>query len=538
MLLSAAAVALCSAFCFGLNNGMLNSPERVIRTDFGLVEGGLGDSLWSLCISIYSLGALVGCIGAPVLADRHGRRKFIHANATLYIIGAVLQAGAKLFATSAAGFGLFLFIAGRAVVGIASGGSTVVVPLYLGEIAPASLRGKLGTAFQVTVTLSMLTAQVLGLPVALGTPGAWPVLLFSPVLPCAAQLLLHGRLLESPRWLSSHGRGEEAMAATQRFHAGRGSSEVQVGNAGAATSTSESGSGAAPIRVLELLRTPRWRSPLRFCVVTMAVQQFSGINNVFNYSSAFLNANGVNDGVVGAITVSMNVANVLVTCVAAWLIDRVGRRPLLLGSTVGMIVTILLLTLGLALPPSNGASGLIGVAVIAYVGSFGCGQGPVPWMLPAELFPTHARATAGGVAAACNWLSNFCVAQVSAPEAPDTPSPGIYVLDPRISSPLRSAQLFLALAGGLHSFAFVPFAVVLVAFLIYAHRTMPETRGRSLEELATAFEPLREMRDPLTADVMSPLPDMSRDRPNVSAAPIPLVISPAASADHQHQSSC
>lgn len=468
-LLSAAGVALCSAFAFGLNNGMLNSPAAVIRADFNISDES-GDVLWSLCVAIYSLGALIGCNRSPVLSDRHGRRKFIHANATLYVAGAVLQAGAKLFADASAAFGLILFVLGRAVVGIASGGSTVVVPLYLGECAPATLRGKLGTAFQVTVTLSMLTAQVLGLGALLGTSGAWPVLLLSPVVPCVVQLVLHAKLLESPRWLASKGRAREAAALAQQLHAGHGGGDDEVGGSGgesaAAESAGDGGAGGAtpaPVSISELVRLPRWRAPLRFCVITMCVQQFSGINNAFNYSSSFLRQNGVGEGVVTGITVAMNVANVAVTCAAAWLIDRVGRRPLLLGSTAAMVATILLLTVGLALPPSDGASALIALAVIAYVGSFGCGQGPVPWMLPAELFPTHARATAGGLAAACNWLSNFVV-----------------------------AQLFLALAAGMHAYAFVPFALVLIGFGIYAYKTMPETRGKSLEELAHAFAPIQQ----------------------------------------------
>jgi len=133
-LLSAAGVALCSAFAFGLNNGMLNSPATVIRADLGLGGPSGENFLWPLCVAIYSLGALLGCNRSPRLSDQYGRRRFIHSNAALYVIGALLQAVAKLVCAASTGFALVLFILGRAVVGIASGGSTVVVPLYLGEV--------------------------------------------------------------------------------------------------------------------------------------------------------------------------------------------------------------------------------------------------------------------------------------------------------------------------------------------------------------------------------------------------------------------
>lgn len=407
-LLQAVGCALLSALSFGLNNGMLNSPAAVIRADLGIpvsaAEGGCnssststsdsGDTLWSVSVSIFCLGALVGCnLWAPQ-ADRLGRRKFLALNACIYIVGGVISGLSKLGACappcSGPSAGIGALIAGRAVSGLASGASTVVVPVYLGELSPAAWRGVVLTAFQLACTVSMTAAQVLGLGGLLGTPAGYPYLLASPVLVSAFQLAAHGWLLESPKFLEANGLAAEARrvegltlgagGAGMLSGAGlRSEQALRMSTLGADEGTTRR--KETPLSVRALLAQRRWRQPLSLVCVVMVVQQLSGINNAFNYGTSFLEGNGVEPGVVTAVTVLMNLTNVAVTCLAAWLMDRAGRRPLLIGSSLGMAGCIASLTVALSL----GQPVLVALSVVAFVGCFGIGQGPVPWMLPTEV---------------------------------------------------------------------------------------------------------------------------------------------------------
>ena len=192
------------------------------------------------------------------------------------------------------------------------------------------------------------------------------------------------------------------------------------------------------------------RRPLYVCVTLMVVQQFSGINNAFNYSSTFLKMNGLGDDTITTIAIAMNCGNVLVVLLSSVLMDRLGRRTLLLLSIGGMAAASALLTAALLL----GSTALVCAAILLFVVTFGLGLGPVAWLLPAELFPMGKRAAANGVATGANWLANFAV-----------------------------GQLFLLVAGALGPLAFIPFGAILAAGFLFAWRFIPETRGRTLEQI-------------------------------------------------------
>ena len=187
-------------------------------------------------------------------------------------------------------------------------------------------------------------------------------------------------------------------------------------------------------------------------------QQFSGINNAINYSSIFLSANGLGSYTVTAIAILMNVGNVIITIVSAWLMDRAGRKPLFLASALSMIGATGILTLALTHPGQDWTAPCAIVGVVSFVMSFGVGMGPVPWLLPAELFPMSKRAPATAAVTSVNWLANFIV-----------------------------GQSFPVVAGCLGALSFIPFAGVLVGAFLFAYYTVPETRGRTLEDIAAQF---------------------------------------------------
>eukprot|EP00302_Diacronema_sp_CCMP2436_P010545 CAMPEP_0179902576 /NCGR_PEP_ID=MMETSP0982-20121206/40643_1 /TAXON_ID=483367 /ORGANISM="non described non described, Strain CCMP 2436" /LENGTH=571 /DNA_ID=CAMNT_0021801743 /DNA_START=19 /DNA_END=1735 /DNA_ORIENTATION=+ len=406
-------VALLSSFSFGYNNGNMNTQAGVQRAALGIPNsaGASADNVWALSVSLFCVGALLGCNLSASLADKWGRKKFLLISAAVYLIGGLLEAACVLPPALAHPTGpvwsrIALLIVGRLVTGVACGGSTVVVPMYLGEVSPAHLRGMLGTAFQLTCVCAMTIAQVLGLGSVLGTPTLWPLVLGLVAVPAGLQLALGHMLIESPRWHCAKGNIDEAQATLQLLRDADAHDDVVVEELDvmlAATDSTGTAAGRRP-GFADLFRPPT-RYPLLIAMTLMAVQQFSGINNAFNYSSVFLKANGMDDASVVTIAIMMNVGNVLVTLLSVYLMDRDWPRPCSVASARGD-------------------------------------------------YADETRALASSAAATTNWLANFI-----------------------------SSQAFLVIANSLGGFAFVPFGVCLMLGTLFVLRVVPETKGKSLEQI-------------------------------------------------------
>jgi len=469
-LLRAAAVAVLPALQYGFNNGNMNTAAAAMRADLGLPAGS-GDSAWGFCVSVFCLGALQGCSAGAALADALGRRRALLMSSAAFALGALAEAASVLPARAWPAAGVALMVLGRAVSGAAAGATTVVVPMYLGEVSPPHLRGALGTLFQLTAGVAMLAAQVAGLPSALGTQRLWPLYLSLAALPAAALLLLQGWLLESPRWLVGRGdRLKEAQGVVAQL---RGEAECSPAVKQELELLQEQSGGCdAGYGMGQALRDSSIRPGLVVCICCAVVQQFSGINNAFNYSSTFLVQNGISVGTVTIITVLMNVGNVLVTLLSTCLMDREGRRTLLLGSSVGMLASILGLTVVLTSPGRPWTAPCAVLAVVSFVASFGVGLGPIPWLLPAELFPVDKCATGSALSASCNWLANFA-----------------------------AGQAFLPLSTALQGWCFLPFALVLSGFVRFVLRSVPETRGKTLEQI---MDEMRSAKVPMPRSPAAP----------------------------------
>ena len=460
----AAGVAVLSSFQNGFSSANMNTAAEVMRADLGVPStDAANDTTWGFCVSVFCLGALVGCSMGASLADSAGRKRTLLATSVVYALGALGEASSALArcapgAPCAPGAGVALLIGGRVVTGVACGATSVVVPMYLGEVSPPHLRGFLGTVHQLLCVVGMLVAQVLGLPALLGTRELWPLYLLLVLVPAAALLALRSRLAESPSWLSRRSQ-EDAQAAQAILARLRGEPPTSLAVLKELDFMQVSGSAELEIPgykygVRQMLRDTTIRNGLTITVVCAVAQQFSGINNAFNFSSAFLAQNGIGASTVTLIAVLMNVGNVLITLLSASLMDSAGRRPLLLGSAAGMVVSALGLTAALTHPGQAWTPAVAVVTVVGFVMSFGIGMGPIPWLLPAELFPVDKCARVSSLAAQCNWLANFVVGQV-----------------------------FLPVSAALGGFCFLPFALILVGFIAFAHRRVPETRGKTLEQI-------------------------------------------------------
>ena len=466
-LLTAAGLAVISSWNFGFMLGSMNTASVAMRETLGIpaTAGPDADFVWSLCVSIFCLGALIGCAAAEPLATSLGRSSTIMIASITCTVGAACEAAAAYTGS----FGVVLMIVGRVLTGASSGAATVVVPIYLGELAPPHLRGTLGVMFQLACVLALLTAQTLGLPAFLGTTSLWPLYILGGVaIPSAVQLLLRPLLVESPAWLA--GGGHEAAYQAERILLElRGVGPAEYGprrdavtkeldhmqlaalgrHAGGESTGGDSGSSIGA-----LLRDKKLRPSLLITLVCAVTQQFSGINNAFNFSSTFLSQNGIDASTVTIVAVLMNVGNVLITVLSASLMDLAGRKPLILGSALGMSASIVALTVALTHPGQSWTAPFAVFSVVSFVMCFGVGMGPIPWLLPAELFPPDKVAAGSSFNALCNWGANFIV-----------------------------GLIFLPMSAALGGMCFVPFLLVLLPFAFFLVLKVPETRGKTVQQI-------------------------------------------------------
>jgi MFS family permease len=394
--LSAATGGLLAGFHIGVVSGAL----LFVRKEFGLGAFGQG-----AIVSVLPLGAMAGGLVAGRLADGLGRRT------TLVVAGVTFAAGTVL-AVIAPSFGVLL--AGRAVVGLAAGVASSTVPVYLSEMAEPAIRGRLIGLNQVMLTVGILVAFLVDL--AFSASGSWRAMLAVSLLPTAAFLLGMWRAPEP----HPAARGDQASVV--------------------------------PLRSL----LASYARPALVIALVLAVgQQFSGINAVISYAPSIMQKTGLNVSDSILYSVAIAVVNVAATVASFRLVDRIGRRPLLLASAAGMAVALGGLGLTFLLPQGQPQSWLSLVCLVTFITAFAVGMGPVFWILIAEIFPPAARASGASVATATNWLAYFAV-----------------------------GLGFLPVAKGIGETAtFWLFAAVCLFVLVFANRYVPETKGRTFEEV-------------------------------------------------------
>jgi sugar porter (SP) family MFS transporter len=418
---------------FGYDTGVIAGALLFIRKDFrldALQQGWLVSSL--------VLGALLGSVSTGYLSDRFGRRRLLLVAGAIYAVGAI---GAALSPSAT------VLIGFRLLLGLAVGVSSVLVPLYLAEMAPTALRGALTSLNQLMIALGIFAAYAVTF--ALSGSGSWRLMLGLAALPAALMLIGLWFHDESPRWLVAHGRTDEARAVLARTQ-DPGAARREIA---AIQRASQVGSRFG---LGELLRTPRLRRGVLLAAMLAVLQQLLGINTIVYYAPTILSAAGF--GKSAAILNSMGLASLSIaaTVIAASIVDRVGRRPLMLGGLVGMVLSMAMtgwVFLGSGLHDLNGK--IIAVTGLAvFKAAFSISWGPLVWVMLPELLPLHVRGAAMGGAVFLNWATNFLVS----------------LLFPVV----------LAAGAGMAFELFAGFGCV--AFLLSA-RWLPETTGRSLERI-------------------------------------------------------
>ncbi|XP_067947458.1 solute carrier family 2, facilitated glucose transporter member 3-like [Watersipora subatra] len=401
--------ALGNSFTHGYNTGVLNSPSKHIRTflnesvtaHYSEPSEELIKFLWSLTVSIYLVGGCAGAFSAGFLADRFGRKKAIILMVIPGLIGDALF-GFCQFANS-----LEMLIIGRLIVGFSCGAGSGLVPMYLTEIAPVNIRGAMGVLHQLALTIGILVSQLLGLRELLGSETLWPILLASSAVPFIACAIALPFYPDSPRWLLVTKRDEQAAKeALQRF---RGEFDVEEDLREMRREIHEQEQEPA-WTMKKLFGSRVYQIPLMLVSVLAVIQQLSGINMVFYYSDEVFLAARLPADYTQYANLGMGTINVIMTIISVVLVEKAGRRPLLLGGMIAMVIALVAMTLALAF--QDKASWLAYVSIltmVVFVIGFAIGLGSIPQFIGAELFKQGPRPAAMSFAGLMNWLANFTV---------------------------------------------------------------------------------------------------------------------------------
>jgi len=427
-----AVVAALGGFLFGYDTGVIGGAMLYIKKDFH--AGTVGQESM---VSAILIGAAVGAVISGKMADAFSRRRTKIVSGCVYVIGALLCA----FSQST-----LQMVGSRFILGLAVGTASFVAPLYISENAPPRTRGGLTTFNQLMVTIGIVVAYIADWGLA-DVSNNWRWMLGLGVVPGAALAIGMVFLPYSPRWLVEKNRSDEARKVLQRTRSEDDDIDKEMHE------IEEAAEKEGGIRDL-LSRSVK---PMLVIGVALALfQQFVGINTVIYYGPTILKATGLGNGGALQQSVFIGATNVVFTIVAVLLLDKVGRRVLLLTGNVAFFIGLVVLGLYFAVGPIKQHAPWVALAaLVLYIAGFAISLGPVFWLMISEIFPLHLRAPAMAVCTVGNWLANFVV-----------------------SVSFLSLNNIITKQGTFWLYA----AVSIGAFIFFAAR-VPETKDRSLEQI-------------------------------------------------------
>lgn len=447
------AVAIMSGLLFGYDQGVISGVLGFLKPQFDL-----SSTMLQVVTSWVTLGALFGALAAGGIADRFGRKSALLLAGALFSLGAVVQATAGVTE---------VLVAGRFVIGLGVGVASVAAPLYVAEMARAEIRGRLVSTYQLAITMGILIAYIVDAVLTpaqseLATSSNWRWMLGGALVPGVMLIVLMFVMPETPRWLMKVGRRDAARRSAVKVSGADGVEQrldvIEV----AVKADAADRAGWAEVF------SSRVRPMLRVAVGLALFQQITGINAVIYYADEIFARAGFTTAAeqTDATLLAVGVVNVLATLIAVTFVDRVGRKPLLLTGLVGMFVSLTALGFGflwLDETPKGGGPSLTGivalVCLVVYIASFAFSLGPVVWTMISEIFPSRIRGRGISIATAVNWAVAFVV-----------------------------SQTFLTLLDDVGpSFTFWMFAGFCVVGFAWIWRVVPETKGKTLEEIATTF---------------------------------------------------
>ncbi|WP_370582428.1 sugar porter family MFS transporter [Mycobacterium sp. OAS707] len=436
LLVRVAVIAAIGGLLFGYDTGVISGALLYIRDDLHA-----NDFEQEAIVSAVLLGAMLGAAGAGYLADRISRRWTKVIAGSVYIVGAI---GCAVSVNAA------MLIGFRFLLGLAVGTASFVSPLYIAEMSPPRIRGGLVSFNQLAITSGILIAYLTNFAFK-DVAGDWRWMLGVAAVPGAALAVGMLSVPQTPRWLVGAGRRDQARRVLTRLRDGDPRADVDAEMRDIVRANQRQRRAS-----LRDLAGKSLRPMLLIGVVLAVSQQFVGVNTVIYYAPTILADTGLSNSGSLARTVAVGVTNLVFTIVAVLLLDRVGRRKLLIGGTVGIVCGLLVLAVFFTSATLQRDAGYLALAgLLIFIASFAIGLGPVFWLMISEIFPIGVRSAAMSVCTIINWGANFLV-----------------------------AQTFLTLGNAItRQGLFYLYAALAVASVLFFVAKIPETQGRSLEDV-------------------------------------------------------
>ncbi|MCY1569079.1 sugar porter family MFS transporter [Staphylococcus pettenkoferi] len=415
---------------YGYDMGVISGALLFIKNDIPY-------SSWTegFIVSAMLIGAIFGSGVSGPVSDRLGRRRVVSIIAIIYIVGALILALAPTVS---------VLIIGRFIIGLAVGGSTAIVPVYLSEMAPTEHRGSLSSLNQLMITIGILASYLVNY--AFTPIEGWRWMLGLAVVPSLILLIGVAFMPESPRWLLEH-RSEQAARDVMRLTFPEHEIDKEIADMREISRVSES--------TMKVLSSPWLRPTIIIGCIFALFQQIIGINAIIYYAPRIISKAGLDESASILGTVGIGTVNVLITIVAIFIIDKIDRKKLLVTGNIGMVASLVVMAVLIWTMGLHSAAWIIILCLTIFILFFGFTWGPVLWVMLPELFPMRARGAATGVAALILSIGSLLVAQFF----------------PKLTDVLPVQEVFLI------------FAVIGILAIIFVVKYLPETRGRSLEEI-------------------------------------------------------
>lgn len=415
---------------YGYDMGVISGALLFIKDDIPLNSFTEG-----LVVASMLIGAIFGSGASGPMSDRLGRRRVVFIIAIIYIVGALILALAP---------SMPVLVIGRLVIGLAVGGSTAIVPVYLSEMAPTEQRGSLSSLNQLMITIGILSSYLINY--AFTPIEGWRWMLGLAVLPSLILLIGVAFMPESPRWLLEH-KSEKAARDVMKLTFKESEIDKEIADMKEINAISES--------TWKVLKSPWLRPTLIIGSVFALLQQIIGINAIIYYAPTIFSKAGLGNATSILGTVGIGTVNVLITIVAIMIIDKIDRKRLLVIGNIGMVASLLIMAILIWTMGIQSSAWIMVACLTLFIIFFGFTWGPVLWVMLPELFPMRARGAATGIAALVLSIGSLLVAQFF----------------PILTEVLAVEQVFLI------------FAAIGVCAFIFVIKYLPETRGRSLEEI-------------------------------------------------------
>lgn len=423
-----ALIAALGGFLFGFETAVISGAEQTIENLWQLSASQLG-----LTVASSLFGTVLGSLLAGFPAQRYGRKQ------TLFLIGIMYVISALGCAISN---GLFFFIFFRFIGGVAVGASSVVGPMYISEISPAKLRGRLAGSFQLNIVLGILLAYVSNYFFASSGADSWRWMLGIMVIPAGLYAILVRSIPESPRWLVLNNMIDKAIPVLYKI------GEVDPTQVIADIKSSVSAKK-------EHLFQVKFIKPIMFAVILAMFNQLSGINAIIYYSKRIFEMAGFDTSNAYLQSIYIGAANLFFTLLAMTLIDRFGRKKLLLIGSVGMIFFLGLTAFAFRTPGVTDSN--VVWYLIGFIGFFAFSQGAVIWVFITEIFPNSVRSQGGSLGSSTHWIMAAIISYAFPVIVKSSPN------------------------GGYYSFLF--YTVMMVLHFFFVWKFLPETKGKSLEKI-------------------------------------------------------